>query len=118
MGAVITFLDLPDPLPESDHTDDADHTNDDATGDDANATDDENVTGFPPVDDLTDGARGWRAGFAAGDLRGRARGLIHPHLSPWTPLHISSSHIRPTPQANSYVFLLCQIVIFDGRARS
>ena len=26
---------------------------------------DENVTGFPPVDDLTDGARGWRAGFAA-----------------------------------------------------
>ena len=53
-GAVdITFVDLPDPLPESDHT------NDDA------ATDDENVTGFPPVDDLTDGARGWRAGFAA-----------------------------------------------------
>ena len=64
MGAVITFLDLPDPLPESDHTDDADHTNDDATGDDANATDDENVTGFPPVDDLTDGARGRRAAFA------------------------------------------------------
>ena len=60
MGAVITFLDLPDPLPESDHTDDADHTNDDAS-----ARDDENVTGFPPVDDLTDGARGWRAGFAA-----------------------------------------------------
>ena len=57
---LITFLDLPDPLPESDHTDDADHTNDDA-----NAADDENVTGFPPVDDLTDGARGWRAGFAA-----------------------------------------------------
>ena len=54
-GAVdITFVDLPDPLPESDHT-----------NDDANATDDENVTGFPPVDDLTDGARGWRAGFAA-----------------------------------------------------
>ena len=53
-GAVdITFVDLPDSLP-------ADHTNDDA-----NATDDENVTGFPPVDDLTDGARGWRAGFAA-----------------------------------------------------
>ena len=50
---LITFVDLPDPLPESDHT------NDDA------ATDDENVTGFPPVDDLTDGARGWRAGFAA-----------------------------------------------------
>ena len=46
-------MDLPDPLPESDHT------NDDA------ATDDENVTGFPPVDDLTDGARGWPAGFAA-----------------------------------------------------
>ena len=46
-------MDLPDSLP-------ADHTNDDA-----NATDDENVTGFPPVDDLTDGARGWRAGFAA-----------------------------------------------------
>jgi len=23
------------------------------------------MTGFPPVDDLTDGARGWRAGFAA-----------------------------------------------------
>ena len=54
-GAVdITFVDLPDPLPESDHT-----------NDDANAADDENVTGFPPVDDLTDGARGWRAGFAA-----------------------------------------------------
>ena len=54
-GAVdITFVDLPDPLPESDHT-----------NDDANATDDENVTGFPPVDDLTDGARGLRAGFAA-----------------------------------------------------
>ena len=53
-GAVdITFVDLPDSLP-------ADHTNDDA-----NATDDGNVTGFPPVDDLTDGARGWRAGFAA-----------------------------------------------------
>ena len=52
-GAVdITFVDLPDPLP-------ADHTNDDV------AADDENVTGFPPVDDLTDGARGWRAGFAA-----------------------------------------------------
>ena len=50
---LITFVDLPDPLPESDHT------NDDA------ATDDENVTGFPPVDDLTDGARGLRAGFAA-----------------------------------------------------
>ena len=50
----ITFVDLPDPLPESDHT-----------NDDANAADDENVTGFPPVDDLTDGARGWRAGFAA-----------------------------------------------------
>ena len=54
-GAVdITFVDLPDPLPESDHT-----------NDDANAADDENVTGFPPVDDLTDGARGRRAGFAA-----------------------------------------------------
>jgi len=54
-GAVdITFVDLPDPLPESEHT-----------NDDANAADDENVTGFPPVDDLTDGARGWRAGFAA-----------------------------------------------------
>ena len=54
-GAVdITFVDLPDPLPESDHT-----------NDDANAKDDENVTGFPPVDDLTAGARGWRAGFAA-----------------------------------------------------
>ena len=54
-GAVdITFVDLPDPLPESDHT-----------NDDANAADDENVTGFPPVDDLTDGARGWRAGLAA-----------------------------------------------------
>ena len=54
-GAVdITFVDHPDPLPESDHT-----------NDDANAADDENVTGFPPVDDLTDGARGWRAGFAA-----------------------------------------------------
>ena len=54
-GAVdITFVDLPDPLPESDHT-----------NDDANAADDENVTGFPPVDDLTDGARGWRAAFAA-----------------------------------------------------
>ena len=54
-GAVdITFVDLPDPLPESDHT-----------NDDANAADDENVTGFPPVDDLTDGARGCRAGFAA-----------------------------------------------------
>ena len=54
-GAVdITFVDLPDPLPESDHT-----------NDDANAADDENVTGFPPVDDLTDGARGWHAGFAA-----------------------------------------------------
>ena len=54
-GAVdITFVDLPDPLPESDHT-----------NDDANAADDENVTGFPPVDDLTDGARGWCAGFAA-----------------------------------------------------
>ena len=54
-GAVdITFVDLPDPLPESDHT-----------NDDASATDDENVTGFPPVDDLTDGARGWRAAFAA-----------------------------------------------------
>ena len=53
-GAVdITFVYLPDSLP-------ADHTNDDA-----NATDDGNVTGFPPVDDLTDGARGWRAGFAA-----------------------------------------------------
>ena len=51
---LITFVDLPDPLPESDHT-----------NDDANATDDENVTGFPPVDDLTDGARGRRAGFAA-----------------------------------------------------
>ena len=51
---LITFVDLPDPLPESDHT-----------NDDANAADDENVTGFPPVDDLTDGARGWRAGFAA-----------------------------------------------------
>ena len=51
---LITFVDLPDPLPESDHT-----------NDDANATDDENVTGFPPVDDLTDGASGWRAGFAA-----------------------------------------------------
>ena len=52
-GAVdITFVDLPDSLP-------ADHTNDDA-----NATDDENVTGFPPVDDLTDGARGRRAAFA------------------------------------------------------
>ena len=51
---LITFVDLPDPLPESDHT-----------NDDANATDDENVTGFPPVDDLTDGARGWRAAFAA-----------------------------------------------------
>ena len=50
----ITFVDLPDPLPESDHT-----------NDDANAADDENVTGFPPVDDLTDGARGWRAAFAA-----------------------------------------------------
>ena len=50
----ITFVDLPDPLPESDHT-----------NDDANAADDENVTGFPPVDDLTDGARGLRAGFAA-----------------------------------------------------
>ena len=50
----ITFVDLPDPLPESDHT-----------NDDANAADDENVTGFPPVDDLTDGASGWRAGFAA-----------------------------------------------------
>ena len=54
-GAVdITFVDLPDPLPESDHT-----------NDDANAADDENVTGFPPVDDLTDGARGRRAAFAA-----------------------------------------------------
>ena len=54
-GAVdITFVDLPDPLPESDHT-----------NDDANAADDENVTGFPPVDDLTDGGRGRRAGFAA-----------------------------------------------------
>ena len=53
MTSSVTFVDLPDPLPESDHT------NDDA------ATDDENVTGFPPVDDLTDGARGWRAGFAA-----------------------------------------------------
>ena len=53
-GAVdITFVDLPDSLP-------ADHTNDDA-----NATDDENVTGFPPVDDLTDGARARRAAFAA-----------------------------------------------------
>ena len=51
---LITFVDLPDPLPESDHT-----------NDDANAADDENVTGFPPVDDLTDGARGWRAAFAA-----------------------------------------------------
>ena len=52
-GAVdITFVDLPDPLP-------ADHTNDDV------AADDENVTGFPPVDDLTDGARGLRAAFAA-----------------------------------------------------
>ena len=51
---LITFVDLPDPLPESDHT-----------NDDANAADDENVTGFPPVDDLTDGVRGWRAGFAA-----------------------------------------------------
>ena len=51
---LITFVDLPDPLPESDHT-----------NDDANAADDENVTGFPPVDDLTDGARGWPAGFAA-----------------------------------------------------
>ena len=50
---LITFVDLPDPLPESDHT------NDDA------ATDDENVTGFPPVDDLTDGARARRAAFAA-----------------------------------------------------
>ena len=51
----ITFVDLPDPLPESDHT-----------NDDANAADDENVTGFPPVDDLTDGARGWRSSaFAA-----------------------------------------------------
>ena len=50
----ITFVDLPDPLPESDHT-----------NDDANAADDENVTGFPPVDDLTDGARGWCPGFAA-----------------------------------------------------
>ena len=57
-GDLITFTDLPDPLP--DH-----NNNDDFTGDDANATDDENVTGFPPVDDLTDGARGWRAGFAA-----------------------------------------------------
>ena len=54
-GAVdITFVDVPDPLPESDHA-----------NDDANAADDENVTGFPPVDDLTDGARGWRAAFAA-----------------------------------------------------
>ena len=51
-GVDITFMDLPDPLPE-------DHTNDDV------APDDENVTGFPPVDDLTDGARGRRAGFAA-----------------------------------------------------
>ena len=51
-GVDITFVDLPDPLPE-------DHTNDDV------APDDENVTGFPPVDDLTDGARGWHAGFAA-----------------------------------------------------
>ena len=50
----ITFVDLPDPLPESDHT-----------NDDANAADDENVTGFPPVDDLTDGARARRAAFAA-----------------------------------------------------
>ena len=54
MTSSVTFVDLPDPLPESDHT-----------NDDANAADDENVTGFPPVDDLTDGARGWRAGFAA-----------------------------------------------------
>ena len=54
-GAVdITFVDVPDPLPESDHA-----------NDDANAADDENVTGFPPVDDLTDGGRGRRAGFAA-----------------------------------------------------
>ena len=51
---LITFVDLPDPLPESDHT-----------NDDANAADDENVTGFPPVDALRDGARGWRAAFAA-----------------------------------------------------
>ena len=51
-GVDITFVDLPDPLPE-------DHTNDDV------APDDENVTGFPPVDDLTDGVRGWHAGFAA-----------------------------------------------------
>ena len=64
-GDLITFADLPDPLPDHNNNDDADHTNDDATGDDANATDDENVTGFPPVDDLTDGARGWRAGLAA-----------------------------------------------------
>ena len=35
------------------------------TNDDANAADDENVTGFPPVDDLTDGARARRAAFAA-----------------------------------------------------
>ena len=58
-GDLITFTDLPDPLPDHNNNDDADHTNDDV------APDDENVTGFPPVDDLTDGARGWHAGFAA-----------------------------------------------------
>ena len=67
----ITFVDLPDPLPESDHT-----------NDDANAADDENVTGFPPVDDLTDGARGWRAGFAAAACAVAIVHLVHPHLPP------------------------------------